>query len=178
MNTTFNNVKIAFEVFRFENNRAVEHWDNIQVVAGPNKAGRSMTDGSTETTDLDLTEQNRSLVQDFTDTVLTGKQFDRLPDYVSPNLVQHDPEMSDGLAALRAVLEASDDISPIRSYDTVHRVLAEGNFVLCMCEGTKNNNHSGIYDLYRLANGKIVEHWSTVEKIPPRSDWKNDNGKF
>jgi predicted SnoaL-like aldol condensation-catalyzing enzyme len=30
----------------------------------------------------------------------------------------------------------------------------------------------------RLAKGKIVEHWDTIEKVAPRSDWKNDNGKF
>ncbi len=32
--------------------------------------------------------------------------------------------------------------------------------------------------LFRVAEGKLVEHWDTIEAIPPRSAWKNDNGKF
>jgi predicted SnoaL-like aldol condensation-catalyzing enzyme len=38
--------------------------------------------------------------------------------------------------------------------------------------------HTAFYDLFRLANGKIAEHWDTTEKIAPRNKWKNDNGKF
>jgi predicted SnoaL-like aldol condensation-catalyzing enzyme len=34
------------------------------------------------------------------------------------------------------------------------------------------------YDLYRIQNGKIAEHWDTLETIPPRGEWKNSNGKF
>ena len=34
------------------------------------------------------------------------------------------------------------------------------------------------YDLFRVQNGKIVEHWNTIEEIPVKEDWKNDNGKF
>jgi predicted SnoaL-like aldol condensation-catalyzing enzyme len=57
-------------------------------------------------------------------------------------------------------------------------VLAEGNFVLCVSEGDYNGAHSAFYDLFRVTAGKIVEHWDTTEKIAPRHEWKNDNGKF
>ena len=63
-------------------------------------------------------------------------------------------------------------------YDRIHRVLAEGSFVLCVSEGSLDGVHSAFYDLYRLAGGRIVEHWDTIETVPPRSEWKNDNGKF
>ena len=174
----FANVMIAFEVFRFEDDRAVEHWDNIQSIAGPNRAGRSMIDGTSEITDLDQTEVNRAFVHSFAEVVLVGRQFDKLPDYVNNDLIQHDAEMADGLAALLSVLDASGDADPARRYDTVHRVLAEGNFVLCICEGAKNGIHSGIYDLFRVEDGKIIEHWNTIETIPPKGERKNSNGKF
>jgi predicted SnoaL-like aldol condensation-catalyzing enzyme len=57
--------KIGFEVFRFEDGQAVEHWDNIQERQGPNESGRTMVDGPTEAVDLELTESNRALVRSF-----------------------------------------------------------------------------------------------------------------
>ena len=55
----FASSKIGFEVFRFEDDRVVEHWDNIQERQGPSPSGRSMVDGPTEATDLTMTEANR-----------------------------------------------------------------------------------------------------------------------
>ncbi len=63
-------------------------------------------------------------------------------------------------------------------YERVHRVLGEGNFVLVVSEGTFGEHSTSYYDLYRLQDGKIAEHWDTLESIPPRADWKNTNGKF
>jgi predicted SnoaL-like aldol condensation-catalyzing enzyme len=57
-------------------------------------------------------------------------------------------------------------------------VLADGSFVLTVCEGSLEGTHSAFYDLFRIADGVIVEHWNTVEHVAPRSMWKNDNGKF
>ena len=44
---------LVFEVFRFEDDLAVEHWDNIQQRQGPNRSGHTMVDGPTEVSDLD-----------------------------------------------------------------------------------------------------------------------------
>jgi len=63
-------------------------------------------------------------------------------------------------------------------YDTIHRVLAEGNFVLAVSEGALNGVHTSFYDLFRIAERKIVEHWDTIETVAPRHEWKNENGKF
>jgi len=91
---------------------------------------------------------------------------------------QHNPAMADGSQALRAALEATHAGGLSIVYDRTHRLLAEGNFVLSVSEGQRDGVHSSFYDLFRLAGGKIVEHWDTIEAIPPRSEWKNDNGKF
>ena len=174
----FSSTKAAFEVFRFENDRAVEHWDNIQGLEGPNPSGRGMLDGATAITDLDRTEANRGLVRSFVETVLIGRQLDRLSEFVNSALIQHNPGMADGTAALRATLSEMTPKGPALRYDRLHRVLAEGNFVLAICEGHRLGAHSSLYDLYRLEAGRIVEHWDTVETIPPRETWANNNGKF
>jgi predicted SnoaL-like aldol condensation-catalyzing enzyme len=177
----FSTSRVGFEVFRFEDGQAVEHWDNIQPRRGPNASGRSMVDGPTEADDLSQTEQNRSLVRAFVADVLIAGRLDQLARYVADDLVQHDPTTADGAAALRAALEATSDqqpAGPALSYQRLHRVLAEGSFVLAVSEGTLAGVHSALYDLYRVADGQLVEHWNTVESIAPRSEWRNDNGKF
>ena len=174
----FNGVEVAFEVFRFEDGKAVEHWDNIQMKQPTNPAGRGMLDGETTITDLEKTEANRELVRTFAGQVLVDRQFNLLENFVDDSLIQHDPEVGDGIDALRAKLETVRNGTPQIEYHQVHRLLAEGNFVLAMSEGRKGGVHSGIYDLFRVADGMIVESWNTVSPIAPRNEWKNDNGKF
>lgn len=174
----FGGVEVAFEVFRFEDGKAVEHWDNIQMKQPPNPSGRDMLDGETVITDLDKTEANRDLVLAFATQVLVGRRLDLLETYVDDNLIQHDPEVADGIAALRTKLETEENGKPQIEYRQVHRILAEGNFALCMSEGHKAGLHSGIYDLFRVADSMIVECWNTVSPIAPRSEWMNENGKF
>ena len=63
-------------------------------------------------------------------------------------------------------------------YDRIHKVLGEGNFVLVASEGSFAGQHSSFFDLFRVENGKIAEHWDTIEAIPAKDQWKNSNGKF
>ena len=171
--------KIGFEVFRFEDGRAVEHWDNIEERQGPNESGRSMVDGPTEAVDLESTESNRALVRSFVETVLVDGKLDRITEFVDEDAyAEHNPRLSDGVSALRSALKVEDDSGRRIDYQRIHRLLAEGNFVLCISEGRFGGVHNAFYDLFRLAKGKLVEHWDTTEKIAPRSEWKNDNGKF
>lgn len=174
----FSSLRVAFEVFRFEDGKAVEHWDNIQPKRGPNPSGRGMLDGTTEITDRDKTEANRDVVRDFVGKVLIGRQLDLLETFLSDGLIQHNPEIADGPAALRTALEATVNAEPRLRYDQLHRVLAEGNFVLSISEGQRDRVHSSFYDLFCVVDGRIAEHWDTIEAIAPRSEWKNENGKF
>lgn len=163
----FANRNIGFEVFRFEGDHVVEHWDNIQRRKGPNSYGHSMVDGATQVADSALTEVNRNTVAAFVDEVLIDGQIKILERYVVKDCyTEHNPEMP--LAEKLAVM----------TYERSHRLLAEGNFVLAVCEGNKGGVHTAFYDLFRLEEGKIVEHWDTIETVAPRSEWKNDNGKF
>ena len=86
--------------------------------------------------------------------------------------------MADGLPAVRSALTAKRGNQPNIQYDRLHRVLAEGNFVLSVSEGSRGGVPSAFYDLFRVAEGKLVEHWDTVDAVPPRSEWKNENGSF
>ncbi len=170
---------IGFEIFRFEDNQAVEHWDNIQLRKGPNSSGNNMVDGPTEVTDHKKTEYNRKIVLSFVNEVLIKRQLNKLNHYIKNNYIEHNPRIANGLSALQLALStpASNSSASIQ-YNKNHRILAEGDFVLSVCEGTMNKIHTSFYDLYRVAEGKIAEHWDTTEKIPSQDEWKNKNGKF
>lgn len=178
----FSSRRVGFEVFRFESDQAVEHWDNIQArkEPSPSPASYTMVDGPTQVSDLEKTETNRELVRSFVDEVLIDNQLEKLPHYVDECYTEHNPGLSDGSPVLRLALsELTPDGNSRRiRYNKLHRVLAEGNFVLSVSEGFVNDIHTSFYDLFRIAEGSIVEHWDTTEAIPPRSEWKNDNGKF
>ena len=175
----FSRSNIGFEVFRFEDGQAVEHWDNIQRRLGPNASGRSMVDGPVESTDHEHTEANRALVRHFVEEVLIGGQHDRLADYLHDDgFTEHNPASEDGLDALRHRLSNDSGGGPAIAYHHLHRLLAEGSFVLSVCEGARDGVHASFYDLYRVADRRIAEHWDTTEAVPPREEWKNDNGKF
>ena len=63
-------------------------------------------------------------------------------------------------------------------YTKTRQLLAQGNFVLAVSEGTFGGAPTSYYDLWRLENGKIAEHWDVMETIAAPETWKNQNGKF
>lgn len=172
--------KIGFDVFRFENGRIVEHWDNLQVTPlAPNPSGHTMTDGPTAANDLEHTDANKRLVRAFVDDILVNGRIEKLAGYYDGDAyVQHNPQIGDGLTGLGAALQAMAKAGITMKYDRIHKVLGEGNFVLVVSEGQLAGKRSAFYDLFRVQNGKIAEHWDTIEAIPPKAEWKNANGKF
>lgn len=171
--------KIGFDIFRFENGRIVEHWDNLQETAGPNPSGHTMIDGPTVATDLEKTEAHRTLVRAFVDDILVNGRMEKLAGYFDgDNYIQHNPQIPDKLSGLGAALQAMAKQGVTLKYDRIHKVLAQGNCVLTVSEGTLGGRHTSFYDLFRVQNGKVAEHWDVIEPIAPKEQWKNQNGKF
>lgn len=172
--------KIGFDIFRFENGKIVEHWDNLQEKpATANPSGHSMIDGATEVKDLDKTEANKKLVAQFVSDVLQGNAPEKLTSYFDGDkYIQHNPAIADGLSGLGAALEAMERQGIAMTYDRVHKVLGEGNFVLAISEGSFAGKAVTFYDLFRVEAGKIAEHWDVVEPVHPADQHQNKNGKF
>ena len=172
--------QVAFDIFRFNGEGLIaEHWDNLADVAEPNPSGRTQIDGTTEVSELDKTEENRSLIKAFLEDVMQGKHPEKTPEYFAGDAyLQHNTGIADGLSGLRAALEAlaADGIQMI--YDRTHQVLAQGNFVLGVSEGTFGGKPTSYYDLWRMEDGKVAEHWDVMETIADPTDWQNENGKF
>lgn len=172
--------QVAFDIFRFDaDGRIAEHWDNLAALAAPNPSGHTQTDGAMTITDLDKTEANRELVKAFLYDVMQGNNPARTPDYFSGDIyIQHNTGIADGLSGLGAALAALAEQGIQMIYTTVHQVLAQGNFVLAVSEGTFGGTPTSYYDLWRVEDGRIAEHWDVMEPIADRSAWANENGKF
>ena len=172
--------QVAFDIFRFdEDGKIAEHWDNIAAKAEPNPTGRTQIDGTKDIADLDKTETNRELVKAFLVDVMQGKNPEKTPDYFDGDTyLQHNTGIADGLSGLGAALASLAEAGIQMIYDKTHQVLAQGNFVLAVSEGTFGGAPTSYYDLWRVENGKIAEHWDVMETIADKETWANDNGKF
>ena len=172
--------QVAFDIFRFNSEGLIaEHWDNLADVAEPNPSGHTQIDGTTEVSDLDKTEENRVLIEAFLEDVMQGKHPEKTPEYFAGDAyLQHNTGIADGLSGLGAALDslAANGIQMI--YDRTHQVLAQGNFVLGVSEGAFGGKPTSYYDLWRVEDGKIAEHWDVMETIADPADWQNENGKF
>ncbi len=171
--------KIGIDIFRFEDGVIVEHWDNLQEQVEETASGRSQIDGPNEVTDLDKTEANKTLVKNMLKDVFMGANPDKITDYISTEQYdQHNPGVNDGLAGLGAALTALAEAGMPMVYEKNHVIFGEGNFVLSVSEGIFMKEKVAFYDIFRIENNKVVEHWDVISKNLPESEAKNTNGKF
>ena len=129
--------------------------------------------------DIDMTEVNRKIVGDFLYDVMQGNNPEKTSGYFNGDIyIQHNTGIADGLSGLNAALSSMAEQGIAMIYDEVHMVLAQGNFVLAVSEGSFGGVPTSFYDLWRVEDGKIAEHWDVMETIADPSTWQNSNGKF
>lgn len=171
---------VAFDVFRIENGKIAEHWDNlIPLRDEPNPAGRTQVDGATEVTDLDQADANKALVIDLLERMFIGGERLDITQYINPALyLQHNPDAGDGLEGLQALMQANAAAGMKMQYDEIGIVVAEGNFVLTGASGALGEQPTAFYDLWRLEDGLIVEHWDIIAPIQTANLPEGYPGKF
>ena len=158
--------------------RLIEHWDVIAPYIEDTASGRSMVDGPTQVEDLDKTDANKAIVQGFVNDVLLGGKVDKVTDYISTEQYdQHNPEVEDGLAGFAKHLQKVTASGSAAQYVKVHHLIGQGNFVVIYSHTRMGGDDYAFFDIFRLKDEKIVEHWDVQEKIGPRDTW-NNSGKF
>ncbi|MEM7138990.1 MAG: nuclear transport factor 2 family protein [Myxococcota bacterium] len=158
--------------------KLIEHWDIIAEMTDDTVSGHTQIDGPTEPTDLDKTEDNKSLVASFLNDVLKNGEYDKLTEYVSTEqYTQHNPQVGDGLEGLGKFVASLEEQGLSMVYEEVHKVLGCGDFVAALSKMKLGNQDMAVVDLFRVADGRIVEHWDVIEEIQPKDLWVN-SGKF
>lgn len=171
---------VAFDIIRVdENGKVAEHWDAMTVLVKETASGRTQTDGPTTIEDLDKTEANKALAVSLVEDVLMGKNPSNITKYISSEEYhQHNPQIKDGLTGIVEAVEYLTSQNNMFKYTKIHKVLGEGNFVLTVSEGEWNGGKKHVfYDLFRMKDGKIVEHWDVIQEIPTEG-LANNNGMF
>jgi predicted SnoaL-like aldol condensation-catalyzing enzyme/truncated hemoglobin YjbI len=170
------NRKAMFEVFRFENGLAAEHWSGIADHPEKTANGHSMLDGPTEIKDKNLTQKNKELATSFVEAVLIKGQFNSLSDFYHPEIIQHNPFIDNTILGLLRGVEELQKQGISFQIKKIYKVLGEGNFVLVCSEGEFAGKHTAFFDLFRVDKNIIVEHWDVLQEIPEKL--AHDNGFF
>ena len=156
-----------------DNDKIVEHWDVIAAYRDePSANGHTQIDGPTEIADEDKTEKNKALVASFVDDVLVNHRAERIVDYVGAGYLQHNPQVSDGIEAFESFMTGP---GKDMVYRNVFKVIGQGNFVMVYSQ-VYLGQELAVFDLFRVEDGKIVEHWDNVEPLPEGP--QPNSGKF
>ena len=122
-------------------------------------------------------EANKKTVVAFYEAAINQKNFEVASQYLGSRYTQHNPTAADGPEGLKAFVSFLQENYP-SAHSDIKQVFAEGDYVILHVLSIREPGTRGraIFDLFKLENGKIVEHWDAVQDIPEKS--ANDNGMF
>jgi predicted SnoaL-like aldol condensation-catalyzing enzyme len=96
--------------------------------------------------------------------------------YLGERYIQHNPNAADGVEGFLAFAKASQERAPVMRVE-IKRVIAEADHVVTHSRFTiPGAPERSIMDVWRLADGKIVEHWDVIQTVPETA--ANDNTMF
>lgn len=122
-------------------------------------------------------EMNKRVVVDYYTTAFAGNPDKAITDHLGDRYIQHNPLAADGPEAFKGFVTWVRGEYPNLTLD-IKRVIAEGDIVvthshLVLEPGTPGR---ALADLFRLEDGKVVEHWDVIQEIPETA--ANPNGMF
>lgn len=121
--------------------------------------------------------RNEQVVRAFYEAGLNQKDFAAASAYLGPKYVQHNPKAADGAAGFAQFVDYLRKNHP-QARSEIRRAFTDGDFVILHIHEKLKPEDRGnaIVDIFRLENGKIVEHWDVKQAIPDQS--ANNNGMF
>jgi predicted SnoaL-like aldol condensation-catalyzing enzyme len=110
---------------------------------------------------------------------LNQHDFEGAAQHLGPRYIQHNPFAEDGAEGLRKFIEWRKQKLP-QSKSFIKRAFADGDYVILHVHSVREPGTRGvaIVDIYRMENGKVVEHWDVIQEVPEESKVKNSNGMF
>ena len=114
---------------------------------------------------------NKRLVYDMYRIVLQAGLADRAGEFISDDYIQHNPNAGQGLAGVQDYIRKTRPERPIADKLELPliQLIAEGDYVMTSFvrpekDAQGETYYSTWFDLYRIADGKIAEHWDPMLK--------------
>ena len=126
----------------------------------------------------DHLEANKRIVREWSDLAINQhKPEEAVARYLGPTYRQHNPGAADGPEPFIAFVKRFAQLFPDVRMES-KRIIAEGNYVVLHSHLILKPGDRGtaVVDIFRLENGKIVEHWDVVQEVPETS--ANNNSMF
>ena len=121
-------------------------------------------------------EANKQVAVAFYDAAINQKDYEAASQYLGDRYIQHNPTAADGGEALKGFIDFLKAKYP-NQHGEIKRVIAEGDLVALHVHSTRDDSPDrAIIDVFRIENGKVVEHWDVIQEIPAES--KNSNTMF
>ena len=120
---------------------------------------------------------NKRLVYDMYRIVLQGGHWDRAHEFIAEDYIQHNPNAAQGLAGIVDYVRETRPVREIKDALDLPLItlLAEGDYVMTSFvrpekDADGETYYSTWFDLFRIENGKIAEHWDPMLKSDAKID--------
>jgi predicted SnoaL-like aldol condensation-catalyzing enzyme len=146
----------VIDLFKLKDGMLTEHWDAIQPL--PDESGKTITstNGTVEIDHNALAENSKHIVSLYYKAVINKTSSQQ---FIHPGYVEHDSVIAESGKTLTDHIIERQDVK-------LHRVIAEGDFVVVQSQFNRSGKGFVLYEIFRVANHKIAEHWSVEQAIP------------
>jgi predicted SnoaL-like aldol condensation-catalyzing enzyme len=112
-------------------------------------------------------DKNKQIVREFYDLIINQKDYEAAEKYIGNVYIQHNPLVEDKPEGLKKFIEYLRNQCP-DARSEIKRIFADGDYVILHVHSIREPGTRGraIIEIFRLDNGKIVEHWDTIQEIP------------
>lgn len=154
---------VRFELTRIVDGEVVESYADDEPWQAETANGNTQIDGPTSIDPTADTEETRRVATATVQDVLVDGKVETLAERLAgDDYIQHNPRVPNGLSGLLSALAAFAEQGITMSYDGIRQVAAEGDFAYVRSEGQFGGQPFVFHDLFRVADGKIAEHWDVM----------------
>lgn len=116
-----------------------------------------------------LERANEKLVITFFQELFGDKNLEAIDKYLSEDYIQHNPTVPDGRAPLKAAAKEWFAGAPKEKVDIVRSAVKGDTVFLHVRNKRPDGGINAVVDIFRVKNGKIVEHWDVIQDAPATS---------